>query len=455
MQIHIRDRAHPEDIAMMQSLYSRSPDSVLEHEIKVEQAGSGKFMSKYYIGYGHRSIGDCGTTTIFLEGVSMLAAKAIQDWPLYNGQEASTRYMDFGGEAAKVCVQFQDKPGVLEEVLKIQNEWLALYDDLRAKIVPALKARFPLEEGKRKVVWERAIQARSFDICRSLLPIGSKTNLSWHTNLRQARDKIEYLVYHPLKEVSEIGHALWQKLKQHYPHSFDMYDVHPREAEVTDYRMQRVHHQWSLTDITLAVPTSPFTAIDADFTTNMDSVNIRQINKMISPELDARKRCMMLPRYFDMYGRYNFTCCMDFGSFRDIQRHRNGFCPIPDTAGDPWNFNPWYIEQFIELIPDFNNTYRQQIERLFWRIRSLPYEPEVQYAIPMGKQVPVLLSYSLPQAVYVAELRSGKTVHPTARKVAHNLARSLEQLHPTLKIHVDYDEDSFSLRRGTQTIQEK
>ncbi len=95
MRIFIRDDLPPESEAMVQALYSRSPASVVEHLRKVEEVGADQFMGTYYVGYGHRSIGDCGTTTLFIEEVTMLDAKAIQDWPLYRGQEASTRYMDF------------------------------------------------------------------------------------------------------------------------------------------------------------------------------------------------------------------------------------------------------------------------------------------------------------------------------------------------------------------------
>lgn len=56
---------------------------MIEHLKRVESVGPEKFMKSYYVGYGHKSIGDCGTTTIFVENVSMLAAKAIQDTQLY------------------------------------------------------------------------------------------------------------------------------------------------------------------------------------------------------------------------------------------------------------------------------------------------------------------------------------------------------------------------------------
>ena len=82
------DVPSPEDTAMLHALYSRSPKSVQEHLKQVREKGSSAFHKKFYVGFGHKSIGDCGTTSIFIENVSMLAAKAIQDNPLYNGQEA-------------------------------------------------------------------------------------------------------------------------------------------------------------------------------------------------------------------------------------------------------------------------------------------------------------------------------------------------------------------------------
>ena len=93
-QVFLYDEFNPEDTAMLQALYSRSPESVAKHVEKVRQTGSGKFMETFYVGYGHSSIADCGSTTLFIEGLSILADKALQDWPLYCGQETSTRYVD-------------------------------------------------------------------------------------------------------------------------------------------------------------------------------------------------------------------------------------------------------------------------------------------------------------------------------------------------------------------------
>src|SRR5688500_9259492 len=127
MEIYVYDEFDPESIAMMQALYSRSPKSVTDHVNKVREVGPGKFMAQFYVGYGHKSIGDCGTTTLFFENVSLLAAKAIQDWPLYNGQEASTRYLDFSKQ--KVLNPLGTQAGE-----DIQDRWMSFYNDYMAEV---------------------------------------------------------------------------------------------------------------------------------------------------------------------------------------------------------------------------------------------------------------------------------------------------------------------------------
>ncbi|MDP2594212.1 MAG: hypothetical protein Q8P36_02645, partial [bacterium] len=104
----------PEAEAMLQALHSRSVGGIREHLKTLAEKGPEKFMQSFYVGYGHKSIGDCGTGTIFIEGVSMLVAKAIQDWLLYSGQEASTRYIDFSTQKFIDPIGSPESAGLLE-----------------------------------------------------------------------------------------------------------------------------------------------------------------------------------------------------------------------------------------------------------------------------------------------------------------------------------------------------
>lgn len=245
--IFIYDEFNPEDIAMMQALYSRSAESVTHHVEKVKKTGSGSFMEKFYVGYGHASIADCGSTTIFIEGVSMLAAKAIQDWPLYSGQETSSRYVDMAKQ------QIAD-PVSTPESKQILNEWLTFYIEAQEPLREHLMQVYPKKEGEDEGVYLKAIKARSFDILRGFLPAGSTTQLSWHTNLRQAYDKLALLLHHPLLEVRTIAERVLHELKIKYGNSFSHKLYVKQEAyremvmkHYTYYAGKRIHKRFTAT----------------------------------------------------------------------------------------------------------------------------------------------------------------------------------------------------------------
>ena len=78
-----------------------------------------------------------------------------------------------------------------------------------------------------------------------------------------------------------------------------------------------------------------------------------------------------------------------------------------------------------------------------------------QYLYPMGMMGLVQVSYSVPETVYVGELRAAKTVHPSLRPVAQNMLRVLAQDFPGIALHGDMDADSWTAKRGEQTIHGK
>ncbi len=180
----------PESEAMLQALHSRSTDGIDGHLAILAEKGSEKFMSTYYVGYGHKSIGDCGSATLFIEGVSMLAAKAIQDWKLYSGQESSTRYIDFANQTFL-------NPAGTDAGAAIQETWRTFYLKAVAEMKTVLTERYPKAEEEKEAVYDKAIAARAFDTIRGFLPAGATTNLAWHGNLRQFADKTAQLLTRP------------------------------------------------------------------------------------------------------------------------------------------------------------------------------------------------------------------------------------------------------------------
>ena len=71
---------------------------------------------------------------------------------------------------------------------------------------------------------------------------------------------------------------------------------------------------------------------------------------------------------------------------------------------------------------------------------------EAQYAVPLGYKLRCLWTLDLRELFHVIELRSARQSHPSTRRIAMALYRSVCQVHPWLKemIRVDLGDDALS-----------
>lgn len=484
-KILLVDDLSPEDIAMVQALYARRSESAETHIQKIydgrreavrdalnaqafttdEQnelvdplfeimrgehasARAGKFMASYLVGYGHKSIGDCGTFTVFIEGVSILVAKAFQDWPLYSGQETSTRAIDFSrsDDEKKIVGRLVDPTGS-DRARLILHRWMSFYARSRLRVADEVRRRHPRRPEEDAEKYERAVDGRVFDILRGFLPAGVTTQFSWHTNIRQAGDHLIGLIHHPLAEVREVALVLAQMLQGRYPSSAGCFGGLPALSGIGKQEKDEERASRSAWERLVAKETSYLSPEGAPgLSTTLTKPDLEPWTHLI----ETRPRGGVLPHFLTDLGQLRFRFGLDFGSFRDIQRHRNGVCRMPllDTSK---GFETWYLDQL-------DAESRQEADALVAAqtdaILLLDAEPaERQYYLAMGFKVPVSVTYGLPAAVYVMELRAGKTIHPTLRRAIHSkMIAPFRRAFPKIPLHVDMDPDDWSIRRGSQTI---
>jgi len=416
----------PEADAMLQALHSRSTGGLESHLKILADKGPDNFMKNFYVGYGHKSIGDCGSATLFIEGVSMLVAKAIQDWPLYSGQESSTRYVDYQTQPFKNPLSTKEGEEILEAYRKFYIETLEPTKQY-------LKKQFPIDAGEKEIIYDKAIAARAFDILRGFLPAGSATNLAWHTNLRQAADKVAILRHHPLLEVRNTALAIEQALNIAFPNSFG----HKHYEETENY-----NKNWMTEDYYYHDKNCP------DFKLVNNSVLENLLPRKI---LENRPPKTELPKYLAEAGNLQFEFLLDFGSFRDIQRHRAVIQRMPLLTTEI-GFEKWYLGELPKELQTKAKSFLKTQEE---KINNLKISKEErQYYIAMGYLISNRLTGNIPALVYLAELRATRFVHPTLRKRAKMIADTLSELFGKigLVMHIDKEIDRFDIKRGEQDI---
>ncbi|MFA6077055.1 MAG: FAD-dependent thymidylate synthase [Candidatus Paceibacterota bacterium] len=416
----------PEADAMLQALHSRSVGGLESHLKILSEKGPNNFMKNFYVGYGHKSIGDCGSTSLFIEGISMLTAKAIQDWALYSGQESSTRYIDFQTQPFKNILGTKEGEDILESYRKFYVEALQPTKEY-------LKSQFPLDAGEKENIYIKAIDARAFDILRGFLPAGSATNVAWHTNLRQAADKIMLLRHHPLEEVRNVAKAIEEALRMAFPNSFG----HERYENTENY-----NKEWMEKDYYYHDKNCP------DFKMVNNSINTDLLPRKI---LQSRPIKTELPKYLAEAGNLQFEFLLDFGSFRDLQRHRAVIQRMPLLTTEI-GFEKWYLG---ELPKELKNKAELFLKKQEQKVNNLKIsKEEKQYYTAMGYLTSNRLTGNIPALVYLAELRATRFVHPTLRKRAKMIADTLSELLGKfgLVMHLDKEIDRFDIKRGEHDI---
>ncbi len=437
--VRVIDGEDPETTAMLQALYSRSAESVDEHLAEVLERGSAKFMSSFYVGYNHKSIADCGSTTIFIEDVSLLVAKAIQASPLYSGQETSTRYLDM---TARPIVDPQRSPGSAAVLAR----WMDFYKKALAAVPDEVRLRYPRRPEDKEDRYEAAVKARAFDVCRGFLPAGITTQLSWHTNLRQAHDHLSWLRHHPLSEVRVVAEGILGALAEKYPSSGFGTTAGAGVSGVTDGQAAR--DAWAAEAAAMHAYDEEAEEIEPGVRMwpNYAPAALMQYERLLS----TRPRGAVLPHFLADVGQFGLTFDLDFGSFRDLQRHRNGVCRMPLLGALP-AFESWYVGELpralqgeaVALIESQREAIPSAVQN-----RTL-----AQYYRPLGQKVRCHVTYGLPALLYVLELRSQKTVHPTLRRRVLEAAKRVRAaLPPYVAMHIETDPDDWTLRRGQQDI---
>jgi len=364
---------------MLQAFYSRSSDSIVERlsSLGLNEGSIRKSLRSYYIGYGHQSIGDCGSYTLFIEGVSILTAKAIQDNPLYAGQETSSRYIDFGG---------QDLRGSADD-------WLHLYKHA-VKVLPEYLS------GQDTGLSPKALQVKAFDIARGLLPASAMTQLSWHGSIQSIRTHLAKLLQHPLSIVRHDAEAIHAHLKDASDLFTELPDPEP--------------HDWYLD--THSAP---------DFSVCPLWINAK-------PDMATTETKLL--------GSSHYMDNLDYGSYRDIQRHRPAY--IKSTPPSQWlGPNTWYLDQ---LPPHLAKQVEYQ-----WDYHDI--NPE---NAPLMSKVLTLVHADIKQFAYMFALRTSPTVHPTLRTFMMKMQRAfvgefanLEAVFP-----VNPEEAMDYAKRATQDI---
>src|SRR5262249_35870139 len=136
-----------------------------------------QFLNTFYFQYGHRSIADLAHLVFGLEQISILAAMAVVDEPVWDGQERSTRYQPFRKTGWHLPAEVRPDPRAAETFARTAEALFGQYQDLADALLENLTDAVARPAELSEASYRRTLRARAFDVARSLLPLATHTSV--------------------------------------------------------------------------------------------------------------------------------------------------------------------------------------------------------------------------------------------------------------------------------------
>lgn len=492
----------PEVQAVAFAKYSRSQESVKTTIDDLTDEKSAEFHEKWVIGYGDASVADMAMIAIALENVSMLASKAVEDHRLASYQEKSTRYVPFDPTRFHIPAKFAADPELNQRYTTATKELMDGYTHILEGMVAHFRAKYPKPEDMADKAYESRLRARSLDVARYVLPISTLTNLGMIASAREVRYMVSRLLANPNQEIREIGAEIQRAALEpaYNPQSKklepllirladfgvpdEMIDqvrsgmrlsvkgaptlikhTEPREYLKNKDSIARIacmfleHDDFGIEEprVDCVMHASPEDELVASilyphtklsFRTLVDRarrMTVSQKHALIDSINKARTSHDNLSREFEVGTHFVFDTLMDYGAYRDLQRHR-----LTSQLSQP--LSP---DHGFEIPRDLEDAgLRDYYENLLARNREAYLElaqtdaDEARYLLAMAWRKRTIFKMNLRELYHIIELRSRSGGHFSYRTLVYDMYEILKKHHPLLAEHVravkmDFDADFF------------
>ena len=450
----------PEVRAVCFAKCSRSPESFDEIARELTEEKSSEFHEKWVVGYGHSSVAEHAVLSIALENVSILATKVIEDNRLASYTEKSTRYQIFDKNRYYKPMKIMNSD--FAETYERAGDYLfQVYETLTGPMLDFIKKKNPKKPDMGEKMYDSVCKAKVCDNVRYLLPTSTQTNLGMTINARNLDWAITKLMSHPLEEMQEIGAELKEVAGRVTPTLEKFADKNPylmrtneelaylgdwlfnKEPAASNIAVKIVDYDKGaenklVTALLYKNSSLPYSQIKAKIDKMPNAIKAAIIDEALKRRSPFDRPLRELEHIY-----YTFDLLMDYGAFRDVQRHRiatqtnqkvtvqHGYS-VPDDI-----IEAGYETGFRNAMAVAEEAYHKIFEK---------FPEEAQYIVPLAFRKRTLITWNLRELHHFIPLRSGKKGHISYRRIAQECWKELEKIHPLLAkyIRVDLSDETVS-----------
>ena len=141
---------------------------------------------------------------------------------------------------------------------------------------------------------------------------------------------------------------------------------------------------------------------------------------------------------------YTFDIVLDYGAYRDIQRHRMA-TQTRQSLSTRYGYS--VPDDLVAYgLGEAFRTCMVQAADAYNRIAE-EYPLEAQYVLPLAYRIRVLFTWNLRELFHFIQLRSAKQGHFSYRRIAQQVYAEIERVHPALARYIRVDHADYQLGR--------
>jgi thymidylate synthase ThyX len=409
---------------------------------------AGRLYERVFAEYGDDSVAQLGGAHVAVEQASNLLTKVLEWGRLAAYLEQSTRYMRYDDRPGGRYRYYRD-PDIAAsphgaaynaELDAVFGAYSTLFDPLEAWA----RQRFPQDATTSDVAYRNAIRAKVCDVLRGLLPAATVSNVGIFASGQSYEQLLLRLRGHELAEARAIGDLMLVELRRVIP-SFLIRVDRPDRGEVwTTYLAARREETRAVAQALLA-DAAPASAPDVRLVSWTPDADIDLVTGMLYPHshlpedqlrdlvagMTDEARARVVRAYVgDRRNRrhkpgralerivYRFDICSDYGTFRDLQRHRMLTIEWQDLS-------PRHGYELPAEVADagVEATWRRTMARqaALWERLHPDLPRQAQYAVGFAWRIRYSIQLNARAAMQMLELRTTPQGHPSYRRICQRM----------------------------------
>ena len=438
------------------------------------QLHSEALYKRIFSEYGDDSVAQLGSVHVACEGFSNIAIKVLERGRLMSYLEQSTRYIpytDRPGGRWKYHVPAELQGGVRRQYVEALDRLFATYADFIPAIQTHLLSKVSAVDAADPAI-RRAIRARSLDVARGLLPAATRSNVGIHGSGHAFEQLLVRLRASDNQEVQYAGSLLLTELRKVMPAFVSRVDRPERGVAWSQY-LKDTRREFETVARRVAIDLRQGSPIEdarvellefdpeaekkvlaaalyvasdsseAAILRTIDDMTEEQRSNLLRLYVGDRMNRRQKPGRALERSSYTFDIVGDYGSFRDLQRHR-----MMSIEWQPLGMNLGF--DLPELVSEagLESSWREAMAvagSVYDRI--LTYcGPDIScYAVPLAFRVRYYMHLNARELMHIAELRSSPQGHENYRDI---VLRMVDLIRSQARHGVLADAMSFVDRRS-------